>query len=91
MVMPRAKSLSIRLDPELDDRLGVVANSLDRPRAWVVQQAIREFVELQSWHLAAIDEGLRQADAGRLVPHEKVVDWVKSWGRSDELPMPECE
>lgn len=26
--------------------------------------------------------------AGRVVPHEKVVEWLKSWGTPDELPRP---
>jgi predicted transcriptional regulator len=43
------------------------------------------------------DEGLEarldaqaEADfaAGRMVPHAKVVEWLKSWGTPDELPCP---
>ena len=41
--------------------------------------------------VAAIDAGIAAADAGRVVAHEDVVAWVQSWGRPDELPMPECE
>jgi hypothetical protein len=26
--------------------------------------------------------------AGRVVPHERVREWLKSWGTSDELPCP---
>jgi predicted transcriptional regulator len=26
--------------------------------------------------------------AGRIVPHEKVVEWLESWGTPDELPPP---
>jgi len=26
--------------------------------------------------------------AGRVVPHAKVVEWLKSWGKADELPRP---
>jgi predicted transcriptional regulator len=26
--------------------------------------------------------------AGRVVPHAKVVEWLKSWGTADELPRP---
>jgi len=29
--------------------------------------------------------------AGRVVPHAKVVEWLKSRGTSDELPCPEPE
>jgi predicted transcriptional regulator len=26
--------------------------------------------------------------AGRVVPHEKVVEWLESWGTPNELPCP---
>ena len=26
--------------------------------------------------------------AGRVVPHEKVVKWLKSWGTAEKLPPP---
>jgi predicted transcriptional regulator len=84
-------SISIHLDPELGDKLSTVAGRLDRPESWVVEQALKEFIEIQLWQFAAIEEGLRDADAGRVVPHEDVVAWVESWGRPDERPMPECE
>jgi predicted transcriptional regulator len=89
--MAKSASLNITLAPELDDRLAAVAVRLDRPKSWVVEQAVREFLDLQSWHLAAIEEGIRDANAGRIVPHDKVVAWVESWGRPDEKPMPECK
>ncbi len=89
--MAKTSAVSLRLEPELDDKLAAVAAVPDRPKSWVIEQAIREFVELQAWQLAAIDEGIADGDAGRLVPHERVVAWVGSWGAADELPMPECE
>jgi predicted transcriptional regulator len=36
----------------------------------------------------AIAEAEADVAAGRLVPHEKVVKWLKSWGTPDELPCP---
>ena len=29
--------------------------------------------------------------AGRVVPHERVREWLQSWGTPDELPCPEPE
>ena len=77
-------SISVRLDPELGDQLSTVAARLDRPKSWVIEHALKEFIELQLWQFAAIEEGLRDAAAGRVVPHEDVVAWVESWGRPDE-------
>lgn len=89
--MANNRSLSLELDPVLDEQLSSVADNLKRPRTWVVEQAIREFVDLQAWHLAAIDEGIKEADAGKLIAHEDVVAWVESWGKGDERPIPACE
>ncbi|HVB68930.1 MAG TPA: CopG family ribbon-helix-helix protein [Acetobacteraceae bacterium] len=82
--------VSVRLEPALNDQLNAIASALDRPKSWVIDQALRDFVAVQQWQLAAIDEGIAAADAGRVVAHEDVVAWVHSWGQSDERPMPEC-
>jgi predicted transcriptional regulator len=39
-------------------------------------------------YLAAVDEGLADAKAGRVVPYEKVRRWLLSWGTDNELPPP---
>lgn len=89
--MAKSSSVSVRLQPDLNEKLSTVADRLDRPKSWVIEQALKEFIELQMWQIASIEEGLRDADAGRIVKHEDVVAWVESWGRPDELPMPECK
>jgi predicted transcriptional regulator len=82
--------VSVRLAPELNKQVADIAAALDRPKSWVIEQAIKDFVAVQAWHLEAIDEGIRDADAGRVVAHDDVAAWVRSWGKPDELPMPEC-
>ena len=87
-----SKSLpvSVRLTPELNKQVSDIAAALDRPKSWVIEQAIKDFVAVQAWHVAAIDEGIEDADAGRIVSHDDVAAWVRSWGKPDELPMPVC-
>jgi predicted transcriptional regulator len=36
----------------------------------------------------AIEQAEADVSAGRLVPHDEVVKWLKSWGTADELPCP---
>ncbi|WP_304164924.1 antitoxin [Phenylobacterium aquaticum] len=36
----------------------------------------------------AMLEGEADADAGRVVPHEEVAAWLKTWGTPDERPAP---
>ena len=88
--MSKTMPVSVRLQPELNDQVAAIATALDRPKSWVIEQAVKDFVAVQEWQLAAIDEGIRAADAGQVVAHEEVAAWVQSWGRSDELTMPKC-
>ncbi|HSU07392.1 MAG TPA: CopG family ribbon-helix-helix protein [Acetobacteraceae bacterium] len=88
--MSKTAPVSVRLDPALNDRVASVATALDRPKSWVIEQAVQEFVAIQEWQLAAIDEGIKSADAGQLIAHEDVIAWVQSWGGPNELPTPKC-
>lgn len=88
--MNKTLPVSVCLRTELNDEVTVIARALDRSKSWVIEQAIEDFVAVQAWQMAAIDEGVRAADSGRLVAHEDVAAWVRSWGRPDELPMPVC-
>jgi len=37
---------------------------------------------------AALARARADVAAGRVVPHEKVAAWLRSWGTRDEKPMP---
>ena len=88
--MSRTLPVSVRLQSELNEQVTAIAAALDRPKSWIIEQALKDYVALQAWQLAAIDEGIKAADDGRLVAHEDVAAWVKSWSGPDELPTPEC-
>ena len=36
----------------------------------------------------ALQEGEADAAAGRVVPHEEVAEWLKTWGTPEEQPPP---
>lgn len=70
------KVTSVRLDDEMANKLDRLATSLDRPRAWLIEQAIVSYVEEQSWQVAAISEALDDYRSGTatVTPHERVMD-----------------
>ena len=51
-----------------------------------------EFESLQNRELEAEAASIARARAdiaaGRVVEHEKVVEWLKTWGTKDEHPVP---
>ncbi len=47
------------------------------------------FVEIdEAAERLADDRAEADVKAGRVVPHERVVEWLKSWGKPDRLPTP---
>ena len=88
--MSEEMQVNVTLEAGLDGELDTIAAALNRPKAWVIEQAVRDFVALQAWQLAAIDEGLQAADSDRVVSHRDVQAWVGSWDSPEEQPAPEC-
>lgn len=66
------KAISVRLDEETLHRIEQMADAMDRPRAWLMTQAIKQFVEREEWFITQIKEGVAAADAGDLVDHAEV-------------------
>lgn len=79
-----AKVTSIRLDDDTASKLDKLAIALDRPKAWIIEQAIIKYLEEQSWQVQAIAEALDEYRAGTatLVPHEQVMERLESKLRS---------
>lgn len=88
--MIKTSPVSLRLEVGLNARIAAIAVAMDRPKSWAIEQAVKEFVEVREWQLAAIGEGIEAADAGRVVAHEAMAAWVRSWGEANEAPPPKC-
>ena len=58
-----------------------IAVRLDRPRGWVVKEALARYVELDAKRLELTREGLDDVDAGRLVDHANVEAWAAKVAR----------
>lgn len=63
------KATSVRLDDETLERVGKMADAMDRPRAWLMAYAIKQFVEREDWFIREVEKGVNAADQGQLVDH----------------------
>jgi RHH-type transcriptional regulator, rel operon repressor / antitoxin RelB len=59
---------SIRLPDELRKKIERLAQATGRSKSFLMQEAIAQYVENESWQIAEIEEGLRADDAGEHVP-----------------------
>ena len=88
--MAKSTTMTVRLAPEVSDKLDVLARDMQRCKAYLASQAIAAYVDRNAWQIAEIKEALAEDEADAPgVPHEEVVRWMKSWGTDHELPRPE--
>ncbi|MGB8885223.1 MAG: hypothetical protein WCC87_00785 [Candidatus Korobacteraceae bacterium] len=70
------KTVSFRTDSAKVQALDTLASLQDRDRSYLLNQAVDNYLELQQYHIALIEEGIRQANAGDLVDHSEVEKMV---------------
>ena len=82
---------SVRLRPEVEKPLEILSKKMDRSRNYLINQAIKEFIEKR-----AIDDNrwaetliaLESVKSGAVAEELEVLDWLKSWGSDDEKIPP---
>jgi predicted transcriptional regulator len=87
--MAKSAMMTVRLTPEVRDKLDALARDTKRSKAYLASEAIETFVDLNAWQVAHIKAALAEdEEGGPGVPHEEVEKWVRSWGTDHELPRP---
>lgn len=71
------QSITVRVDDALRDSLDQIATNLDRDRSYIVNEALTAYVELHKWQIEHIQQGIREADAGKFVPDDEVKRTLK--------------
>jgi len=84
--------MTVRLTPEVKDKLDALAHDLKRSKSYLASEAIEQYVSINAWQVAHIKAALAQDEKGGPgVAHDKVVEWMNSWGTDNELPRPEAK
>lgn len=84
----RSTTFTVRVDSIAKKRLERLAKSTGRTRSFLAAEAINEYLDLNEWQVAGIKQAIASLDRGEGVSHERVKEWVKSWGRGKERPVP---
>jgi len=82
---------SVRLQPEIENPLENLAKKLDRSKNYLINQAIKEFLERKLVEEKRWSETLEAIDSvksGKLIDEKDVNNWLDSWGTSNELEPP---
>ncbi|OEU64205.1 MAG: transcriptional regulator [Desulfobacterales bacterium S5133MH16] len=83
---------SIRLQSDIEPNLEKLATKLHRSKNWLINQAIREYIEKDQIESKRWEETLLALESvknGKEIPEEKVDIWLQSWGTKNEEQAPE--
>jgi predicted transcriptional regulator len=85
-----SKTMTLRLDAATLRRLDHLAGVTERSKAWLAAQAVKDYLELNEWQIQAINAAVKRANApgAKFIDHDKVDEWLASWGASQEREPP---
>ena len=69
--------VTAHLPADLAEKLDELSQRLDRPKGWIVKEAIASFISLEEKRHRLTLEALEDVHAGRTIEHAKVEAWAK--------------
>ena len=68
--------LTAHVPLELAEKVDELAARLERPRGWIVKQALAAWVDEEEARHRLTLEGLADVDGGRVIDHGEVLAWA---------------
>ena len=66
--MSMLKTISFRMRADAVETLDALAETMDRDRTYLLNEAVEHYLELNEYHIKLIKKGLRAAERGDFVP-----------------------
>ncbi|MFW5718435.1 MAG: CopG family ribbon-helix-helix protein [Spirochaetota bacterium] len=82
---------TVRLNPEVERELSLIADRTLRSKSWLINRAVEEFIErerLDQERWKQTLEAVESAAKGNVVAAERVHGWLRSWGSDEEIDLP---
>ena len=73
----------------LAEKVDQWASRLERPRGWIVKQALSAWIDLEEERQRLTLEAMADVDAGHIIDHQTVQEWAESLSTETPLPLPQ--
>ncbi|NVN10581.1 CopG family ribbon-helix-helix protein [Nguyenibacter vanlangensis] len=80
--------VSVQMPADLVDAMDRYGESIERPRSWVMREAVASYLAYEAEKDRATRRALADVDAGRLVSAEAVKAWADGLDKGTPLPLP---
>lgn len=82
------KVITAHLPLPLAEKVDMLAARLERPRGWIVKQALSAWVDQEEERRRLTLEALADVDTGGVIDHQAVQAWADSLDKENPLPAP---
>lgn len=88
--MPKAETrvFTAHVPVSLAEKVDQLAERLERPRGWIIKQALSAWIAQEEERDRLTREALADVDADRVIEHQAVQAWAESLNTNDPLPAP---
>lgn len=87
----QTKVFTAHIPLALAKEVDTLSERLERSRAWILKQALSEWVAQEKEYYQMTLEALEDVKTSKTVEHSQVQTWVDSLGSKKPLPMPKCD
>lgn len=84
----KTRVLTAHVPLPLAKQVDELAARLERPRGWIVKQALSAWIEQEKERTRLTLEALADVDTGRVIDHQAVQAWADSLASDEPLPVP---
>lgn len=89
--MAHSTAVTIKLNVDIKSKLQHLSKIKSRSPHWLMKKAIDTYVEKEEMKEVVRQETLtrwEEAELGKLVSHDKVINWLDSWGEKNSKERP---
>ncbi|HEV7308152.1 ribbon-helix-helix domain-containing protein [Ensifer sp.] len=83
------KVLTAHVPLPLAEKVDQLAARLERPRGWIIKQALAAWVDQEEERRRLTLEALADVDAGNVIDHQAMQAWADSLESDTPLPVPQ--
>jgi predicted transcriptional regulator len=78
--MQQKQVTSVRFDKTTLDKLDGLAKNQDRPRSWLIKEAVKQYLDYETWFAGQVQEGIEAVKRGQVVSHAEAKERIRALG-----------
>ena len=71
--MSNNQTITIRTESETVEKISSIAQAMDRSRNWVIEDALKQYIDQQAWYIEGIKQAQESLRGGQGLPHDEIM------------------